>query len=414
MSFFNQFPKIKYDLRGNSLLTNVIDIFRNVDVNDILADTNNSYLFYDIPDGDRPDIVSRKLYDDPRYYWTFFIINDHLKNGVLDSWPKSSGELERFLADQYDAYSVIELFPTTTLTTSGITELGVTTIALTAAPSPVLTAGTFIYGSGIAAKTTSTNAAVFVSISGTTITINPATTAQIVNGTFLTSALSPVNGIDLSYENLRVSVKSLIDDEAAGGSYAPRWKIFKYDSNRYQLWIDAPDSYSNFIKLANTANDYLVLTLVNEVVGTSPEAIAARAAVTAKNNAWLGVNSSGTELGSGFLLWAKTNASTAVYNSVKNAIGTIPDTMYKCMRVVEFKASNTWFVGRDAPIAFKDSDGNNVTTHRRRTNTSIGLTTEISYADYEIGLNDDKRKIRVLPVRLIRQFSEEYEKKLNE
>ena len=340
MSFFNQFPKIKYDLRGNSLLTNVTDIFRNVDVNDILADTNNSYLFYDIPDGDRPDIVSRKLYDDPRYYWTFFIINDHLKNGVLDSWPKSSGELERFLEDQYDAYSVIELLP-------------------------------------------------------------------IKN-----SYMSTVNGIDLLYENLRVSVKSLIDTEA-GGSYAPRWKIIKYDSNRYQLWIDAPASIGHF-NLLKAQNDGLVLTLVNEVVGTSPEAIVARDAVTAKNNAWLGVNSSGTELGSGFLLWAKTNASTAVYSSVKTAIGTSLDSMYKCMHVVEFKASNTWFVGRDAPIAFKDSDGNNVTTHRRRASTSIGLTTEISYADYEIELNDDKRKIRVLPVRLIRQFSEEYEKKLNE
>ena len=348
MSFFNQFPKIKYDLRGNSLLTNVTDIFRNVDVNDILADTNNSYLFYDIPDGDRPDIVSRRLYDDPRYYWTFFIINDHLKNGVLDSWPKSSGELERFLEDQYDAYSVIELLPTS----------------------------------------------------------NQETPPKLIN---------TVNGIDLSYENLRVSVKSLIDIEYTGinNPVAPRWKIFKYDSNRYQLWIDAPDSIAHFTLLKNST-DGLVLTLVNEVVGTSPEANAARAAVTAKNNAWLGVNSAGVELGTGFLLWAKTDASTAVYSNVKDAIGTSPDNMYKCMHQVKFKASDTWFVGRDAPIAFKDSAGNNVTTYRKRTNTSIGVTTEISYADYEIAANDDKRKIRVLPVRLIRQFSEEYEKKLNE
>lgn len=362
MSFFNQFPKIKYDLRGNSLLTNVTDIFRNVDVNDILADTNNSYLFYDIPDGDRPDIVSRRLYDDPRYYWTFFIINDHLKNGVLDSWPKSSGELERFLEDQYDAYSVIELFP----------------------------------------EFRSSEALALVS-KGITIS---------------------VNGIDLSYENLRVSVKSLIEAEDQGGSSAPRWKILKYDSNRYQLWIDAPDSITHFNRL-KAENDYLVLTLVNEVVGTT-----ARDAVTAKNNAWLGVNSASVELGTGFLLYVKTaiatlkgtdNASAdlirsaAVYKSVKDfAIETSPDNKYKCMHLVKFKASDTWFVGRDAPIAFKDSAGNNVTTYRKRANTSIGVTTEISYADYEIAANDDKRKIRVLPVRLIRQFSEEYEKKLNE
>lgn len=94
------------------------------------------------------------------------------------------------------------------------------------------------------------------------------------------------------------------------------------------------------------------------------------------------------------------------------------------MHMVNFKPdanviNNTWFVGRDAPIAFKDSAGNNVTTHRERNRQQpplmdlIGLTDPISYADYEIALNDDKRKIRVLPLNLIRQFSEEYEAKLN-
>lgn len=361
MSFFNQFPKIKYDLRANNILHDAIDIFRNVDVNDILADSNNAYLLYDIPDGDRPDIVSRTLYRDVRYYWTFFIINDHLKNGVLDSWPKSSGELERFLEDQYDAYSVIELLPTSNL----------------------------------------------------------GTPPKLIN---------TVNGIDLSYENLRVSVKSLIEAEARGGSSAPRWKIFKYDSNRYQLWIDAPYSLNQFNTAAGT-EDAFVLTLVNEVskieIKNDVDEAArklAYAKVEEKNLAWLGVNSASVELGTGFLLWAKTYTSSTVYKSVKDFATDIkisPDNKYKCMHEVTFKASDTWFVGRNAPIAFKDSAGNNVTTYRERNRVQlplvdpIGLTNAISYADYEIELNDDKRKIRVLPLNLIRQFSEEYEAKLN-
>ena len=120
--FFENFPKIRYDLLNNNKLIEVIDIFRHVDVNDVLADDLLSYRYYEIQEGDRPDQVSQALYGTPDYYWTFFIVNDFLKDG-LPAWPISSYEINRQAELDFDKYGVLIAQPTITdtwnLTLSG-------------------------------------------------------------------------------------------------------------------------------------------------------------------------------------------------------------------------------------------------------------------------------------------------------
>lgn len=108
MSFFRQFPLAEYDLRKTGTLNRITDLFRNVTSPQIKLDPSISYINYQIQNGDRPDIVSEKLYGDPDYYWTFFIINDHLKYGHV-TWPKSQYQMERYLTQEYDGYSVIQM-----------------------------------------------------------------------------------------------------------------------------------------------------------------------------------------------------------------------------------------------------------------------------------------------------------------
>lgn len=110
MSFFKQFPKINYDLYDQNDLKSITDIYRHVDVKDIGIDPFVSYAYYEINEGDRPDNVSQQLYGSTDYYWTFFIINDTLKEG-LSAWPKSTLGLERYITQQYDQYSVLTFSP---------------------------------------------------------------------------------------------------------------------------------------------------------------------------------------------------------------------------------------------------------------------------------------------------------------
>ena len=100
MSFFRNFPKTDYDFLGNGVQTRIIDLFRFVKPNEQFTDELAFYSYYEIQEGDRPDVVSQKLYGTPEYYWTFFIINEHLRTG-LSSWPLSSDEFEKYMAEEY-------------------------------------------------------------------------------------------------------------------------------------------------------------------------------------------------------------------------------------------------------------------------------------------------------------------------
>jgi len=108
MSFFNKFPKIDYDINLDGITQKLIDFSRVVDVNDILAIDSTAYIKYDIIDGARPDIVSQLLYDTPDYYWTFFILNDHLKSGY-HKWPKGAVALEKYIDEKYKNYVILTI-----------------------------------------------------------------------------------------------------------------------------------------------------------------------------------------------------------------------------------------------------------------------------------------------------------------
>ena len=96
----------------------LVDYFRLVDVNDTLSQDASAYTLYDIPNGARPDTVSQLLYDSTDYYWTFFILNDHLKNGY-NSWPMSSSTLEKYIDDKYKKYIFLTIPVTFESTRSG-------------------------------------------------------------------------------------------------------------------------------------------------------------------------------------------------------------------------------------------------------------------------------------------------------
>ncbi len=106
MRFFSQFPKIQYDLKNDNVLSDIINIYRHVDVNENVIDGFLNYKFERIEDGERPDQMAFRLYDNSSFYWTFFIVNDFLKEGYT-AWPKGQIILNEFIEDNYDPYSVL-------------------------------------------------------------------------------------------------------------------------------------------------------------------------------------------------------------------------------------------------------------------------------------------------------------------
>lgn len=100
MAFFQQFPKTEFDFLGNGITTRITDVFRFVKADDVFLDDMSTYQYYQIPNGERPDIVSEILYGTPAYYWTFFIVNEHLKTG-LSGWPMGPTEFDDYMNLEY-------------------------------------------------------------------------------------------------------------------------------------------------------------------------------------------------------------------------------------------------------------------------------------------------------------------------
>lgn len=90
MAFFRNFPRLNYKF-GDEITTS---LFQNlsvyVDLIDQIADDGSFYQTYTILDGDRPDVVSQKLYGSTDYYWTFYLLNESIR---LQGWPLSVQEL---------------------------------------------------------------------------------------------------------------------------------------------------------------------------------------------------------------------------------------------------------------------------------------------------------------------------------
>ena len=105
MSFFKQFPKVDYDFRNTGTFQKMTDIYRSIRVLPSFLDQISGYKFYEIINGERPDIVSQRLYGSSQYYWTFFVVNDFLHDGYR-SWPMSQEALQEYIAKEYECYAI--------------------------------------------------------------------------------------------------------------------------------------------------------------------------------------------------------------------------------------------------------------------------------------------------------------------
>lgn len=103
--FFKQFPKVDYDFNRTGVVQKMVDLYRSVRPLPTFLDTYSGYKFYNIKNGERPDIVSGRLYGTSRYYWTFFVINEHLHDGYR-AWPMSQESLQDYMTKEYNGFAI--------------------------------------------------------------------------------------------------------------------------------------------------------------------------------------------------------------------------------------------------------------------------------------------------------------------
>ena len=101
MAYFEYFPTIGYDVRGEKnnsrvqAITNVLVRIRKK------LNVVNSAFFeqYFISDGDRADTIAHQMYDDSTLHWVVLYAN-YMTNPYYD-WPLPYFDLQKFVAKKY-------------------------------------------------------------------------------------------------------------------------------------------------------------------------------------------------------------------------------------------------------------------------------------------------------------------------
>lgn len=83
MSYFRDFPKEFYQFaNGDIALMQNLSLY--VEMIDQVKENSSFYEDFYIRDGERPDNVAYILYDNPKLHWTFYLMNNHIRE---QGWP---------------------------------------------------------------------------------------------------------------------------------------------------------------------------------------------------------------------------------------------------------------------------------------------------------------------------------------
>lgn len=104
MSIFNNYPKINYKIDDFDHLT-AIDITNNFRLRKIYQSYRGiSFQPYVVQDGERPDLVSQKLYGTPQYDWIILFVNNI--HSIYDEWPRDRETLKKYIIEKYGSLAI--------------------------------------------------------------------------------------------------------------------------------------------------------------------------------------------------------------------------------------------------------------------------------------------------------------------
>lgn len=109
-TYFSKFPNIKYPVKlnkaGETETITIKDYFHFLEVRGDINKVDTLYDPYYINNGERPDQISWKLYNDEQYYWIILQINQIID--YYDQWPLSQQELDEYIFRKYGGFNGAE------------------------------------------------------------------------------------------------------------------------------------------------------------------------------------------------------------------------------------------------------------------------------------------------------------------
>lgn len=101
--YFDNFPTINYDLKKNGKPTVLTNLFKRYKIVDAFKKQNAVYYNYNVQDGERPDVIAAKYYEDASLDWVIL-----LTNNIIDpqwDWPLDRRSFENYIIKKYGSLS---------------------------------------------------------------------------------------------------------------------------------------------------------------------------------------------------------------------------------------------------------------------------------------------------------------------
>ena len=117
--YFDAFPVIPYDSKGDLNYKDVTNLLRRVGMRAKLKSNTLLYDTYDVKEGETPEMIAHKLYGDAQLHWIILLVNEITDR--YHQWPMSGGQFLDYLNDKYSNPDAIHHYETTQ--TSGDTKV---------------------------------------------------------------------------------------------------------------------------------------------------------------------------------------------------------------------------------------------------------------------------------------------------
>lgn len=101
--YFERFPLIPYDSVGNGNFKYVTNLLKRVGVRAKVRTNISVFDTYEVKEGETPEMIADKLYDDPELHWVVLLMNDI--SDRYHQWPLNHNQ---FIAHINDKYSNID------------------------------------------------------------------------------------------------------------------------------------------------------------------------------------------------------------------------------------------------------------------------------------------------------------------
>ena len=97
--YFKQFPTIPYDSTGTGEYKDVKNLLRRVGIRAKVKTNTMIYDTYDVKNGETPESIAFKLYDDSELHWVVMLINNITDR--FHDWPMTEAQFLQYVNDKY-------------------------------------------------------------------------------------------------------------------------------------------------------------------------------------------------------------------------------------------------------------------------------------------------------------------------